>query len=202
MRTGEPYGSGGSLLISRRELATRIDELAADISSRYASQERPLVCISVLKGATFFLADLIRALSIDVAVDFMSISSYAASGPDSGVVRIIKDVDEDIAGRDVLLVENIVDTGLTLTYLRRTLLARQPRSVATVTLLDKSARRIVPVPIEYAGFEIPDVFVIGYGLDHQALYRNVPDIFEVPDIAALRKDPALLVTSLFGSQRD
>lgn len=190
------------MLISRRELATRIDELAADISSRYAGQEQPLVCISVLKGATFFLADLIRALSIDVAVDFMSISSYAASGPDSGVVRIIKDVDEDIAGRDVLLVEDIVDTGLTLTYLRRTLLARQPRSVATVTLLDKSARRIVPVPIEYAGFEIPDVFVIGYGLDHQALYRNVPDIFEVADIAALTKDPALLVTSLFGSQRD
>ena len=200
-RTDAGSGDAAALLISRAELAARIRALGVEISDRYRVQEKPLVCIGILKGSTLFLADLMRTLSIEVDVDFMSISSYAASGSRSGVVRIIKDIDTDIAARDVLVVEDIVDTGLTLTYLRRALLAREPKSLATVTLLDKSVRRIVPVPIEYTGFEIPDVFVIGYGLDHQALYRNVPEVLEVRDMAALIRDPAVLVEHLFGSQR-
>jgi hypoxanthine phosphoribosyltransferase len=152
--------------------------------------------VGVLKGSAFFLADLIRAMSLDVAVDFMSISAYSA-GAQSGVVKIVKDLDENLAGRDVLIVEDIVDTGLTLNYLRRTLGDRAPRSLRAITLLDKLARRIVPVDLEYAGFEIPDVFVIGYGLDFQGLYRNLSDILAVRDLARLSNNPAMLVPDLF-----
>ncbi|MDQ3952994.1 MAG: hypoxanthine phosphoribosyltransferase [Actinomycetota bacterium] len=185
------------VLIESSDLARRTDELAAELSSAYASAERPPVLVGVLKGSVLFLADLVRAMTIDVEVDFMSISSYSAGGAQSGVVRIVKDLDSDVHGRDVVIVEDIVDTGLTLNYLRRNLGARSPRSLRAVTLLDKSVRRIVPVPLEHRGFDIPDVFVVGYGLDFQALYRNVRDLLSVPDLPRLANEPRLLVAPLW-----
>jgi hypoxanthine phosphoribosyltransferase len=190
-------GAPAEVLVSAAELRGRVTDLAAQVTDDYSSAARPLVAISVLKGATLFLADLLRRMPLDIEVDFMSISSYAESGAQSGVVKIVKDLECDISDRDVLIVEDIVDTGLTLNYLRRTLLEREPASLRTVTLLDKAARRIVPVELEYAGFEIPDVFVVGYGLDFQGRYRNAPDILAVRDLARLANDPLLLVDSLF-----
>ena len=185
------------VLIDAARLRARIGELAGELADAYAGAERPPVLVGVLKGSVLFLADLVRALAIDVEVDFMSISSYSAGGAQSGVVRIVKDLDSDVHGRDVVIVEDIVDTGLTLNYLRRNLGARSPRSLRAVTLLDKSVRRIVPVPLEHRGFDIPDVFVVGYGLDFQALYRNVRDLLSVPDLARLANDPRLLVAPLW-----
>ncbi|MDQ3986607.1 MAG: hypoxanthine phosphoribosyltransferase [Actinomycetota bacterium] len=183
------------VLITRAQLSRRIDELGHEIGDSLAASPGPPLLVSVLKGATMFLADLFRAIPCDVAVDFMSISSYGSG--QTGVVRILKDLDTSVTGRDVLIVEDIVDTGLTLNYLRRTLSQRAPRSVTTVTLLDKVARRIVPVDVEYRGFEIPDVFVVGYGLDFQGLYRNLPCILAVQDLAKLANRPALLAEGLF-----
>ncbi|MDQ3964649.1 MAG: hypoxanthine phosphoribosyltransferase [Actinomycetota bacterium] len=182
-------------LISQSDLRTRVPQLAGEISAHY-SDSVPIL-ISVLKGSALFLADLARAIAIEVEIDFMSISSYQSSGAQSGVVKIVKDLESDISGRDVLIVEDIVDTGLTLNYLRRTLEEREPASLRAVTLLDKSARRIVPVPLEWSGFEIPDVFVVGYGLDFQGRYRNVPDLLAVKDLARLANNPLLLVPTLF-----
>jgi hypoxanthine phosphoribosyltransferase len=190
--TAEPIAE---VLIDSTRLEARIRELAAELDEELKGDEPP-VLVGILKGSTLFLADLVRCLSVDVIVDFMSISSYSSGG--SGVVRIIKDLDEDVAGKDVVVVEDIVDTGLTLNYLRRTLEARGARSLRTVTLLDKAARRIVPVPVEHVGFEIPDVFVVGYGLDFQGRYRNLSDILAVKDIARLANDPAALVATTFG----
>ena len=189
-------GRPARVLIPAAELGQRVEELAAGLDEAYADASEPVLLVSVLKGSTFFLADLARALRSDVAMDFMSISSYSA-GSQSGVVRIIKDLEENVTGRDILIVEDIVDTGLTLNYLRRTLGDRSPRSLRAVTLLDKKARRIVPVELEYSGFEIPDVFVIGYGLDFQGLYRNLPDILAVDDLPRLANDPAMLSPVLF-----
>jgi hypoxanthine phosphoribosyltransferase len=185
------------LLIDRSDLQTRIAELAAELEPIYRSTPEPPLFIGVLKGSTMFLADLVRTLQIDLALDFISISSYSDSGTHSGVVRILKDLETNAASRDVVLVEDIVDTGLTLTYLRRTLQERGVRSFRTVSLLDKAARRIVPVELEHRGFEIPDVFVVGYGLDFQGLYRNIPDILAVRDIARLANEPRLLVEPLW-----
>jgi hypoxanthine phosphoribosyltransferase len=185
------------LMIPAAELARRVDELGAELVEVYGNAPEPPIFVGVLKGSALFFADLVRAARIDVAVDFMSISSYSAAAPHSGVVRIVKDLDQSVAGRDVLIVEDIVDTGLTLTYLRRTLMGRSPRSLRTVTLLDKSARRILPVELEHTGFEIPDVFVVGYGLDFQGRYRNVPDLLSVEDLPRLANDPLLLVAGLF-----
>ena len=190
-------GRATDVLIAPLELDARVRALASQIADEYVRSERPPILVGVLKGSTLFLADLVRALPIDVELDFMSISSYPDARGQSGVVRILKDLDCDITDRDVLLVEDIVDTGLTLTYLRRTLGERRPRSLRTVALLDKLARRIVPVPLEYSGFEIPDVFVIGYGLDFQGRYRNISQILAVQDVARLANDPLLLVGSLF-----
>lgn len=181
------------LLIDRASIARRIAELGAELAGLFAD-EQPPVLVGVLKGSAMFLADLIRAMDIDVVVDFMSISSYSQSG----VVRIVKDLDEDVRGRDVVIVEDIVDTGLTLNYLRKTLTQREPDSLRAVTLLDKTARRIIPVPLEFSAFEIPDVFVVGYGLDFQGLYRNAADILAVRDLARLANDPRLMVAQLFG----
>jgi hypoxanthine phosphoribosyltransferase len=141
------------------------------------------------------MSDLVRTMERTVAVDFLSISAYA--GGRGGVVRIVKDLDQSVEGRDIVIVEDIVDTGLTLNYLRQTLEGRGARSLRTVSLLDKAARRIIPVTVEMVGFEIPDVFVLGYGLDFQGLYRNVPYILAVKDIARLANDPTALVDGLF-----
>jgi len=184
-------------LVTRDELRGRITELAAELQAAFP-HDRPAVAVSILKGSTLFLADLARAMDAPLEIDFMAISSYAGSQGGSGVVRIVKDLDTDITDRDVLIVEDIVDTGFTLTYLRRTLAERGPRSLRTVTLLDKAARRIVPVPLEHKGFEIPDVFVLGYGMDFQGKYRNVPEVLAVKDVARLANDPLILAGGLFG----
>lgn len=185
------------VLIAEEELSARIGALAAELAEVYRDNPEPPVFVGVLKGSVLFLADLLRALPIHAEVDFMSISSYGGGGAPSGVVRIEKDLDRDVAGRDVVIVEDIVDTGLTLNYLRRNLTAREPRSVRAVTLLDKSVRRIVPVALEHRGFDIPDVFVVGYGLDFQSLYRNVRSVLSVPDLPRLANDPRLLVAPLW-----
>ncbi|HYO60704.1 MAG TPA: hypoxanthine phosphoribosyltransferase [Actinomycetota bacterium] len=187
------------VLIDAARLRRRIDELAQELADACAEAERPPVFVGVLKGSVLFMSDLVRACRFDVEVDFMSISSYSAGGAQSGVVRIVKDLDADVHNRDVVIVEDIVDTGLTLNYLRRNLGARSPRSLRAVTLLDKSVRRIVPVPLEHRGFDIPDVFVVGYGLDFQALYRNVGELLSVPDLPRLANDPRLLVAPLWGA---
>lgn len=184
-------------LISAPRLRARIEELGAEIARLYGDDDS-LVLIGVLKGSTFFMADLVRATPIDVTIDFMSISNYSDLGAQPGVVRILKDVEQNLSGRDVLLVEDIVDTGLTLAYLRKVIGGRGARSVRTVSLLDRATRRIVPVPLEMRGFEIPDVFVVGYGLDFHGIYRNLPQIFAVDDLNHLVADPTSLVAPLFG----
>jgi hypoxanthine phosphoribosyltransferase len=161
-------------LIGAEELQARIDVLAAEISRDYAGR-RP-VLIGVLKGAVFFMADLARRLTCDVEMDFMAISSYGSSTDSSGVVRILKDLDMNIEGRDVLVVEDIIDSGLTLKYLTKNLSSRRPASLEIVTLLDKPGRRQVDLGCRYTGFHIGNEFVVGYGLDFAELYRNLPYI--------------------------
>jgi hypoxanthine phosphoribosyltransferase len=161
----------GETLVAEDDLHRRIAELGAEINRDYA--DRDLVMIGVLKGAVLFLADLMRELEIPCEVDFMAVSSYGSATDSSGVVRILKDLDASIAGRDVLLVEDIVDSGLTLHYLLKNLRAREPRSLEVCALLTKPERRRVDLPIRYVGFEIPNRFAIGYGLDHAQRYRNL-----------------------------
>ena len=162
----------GEILIGEEELQARIGELGVEISNDYAG--RDLLLIGVLKGAVFFLADLMRELTVPCEIDFMAISSYGAGTDSSGVVRILKDLDINISGREVLVVEDIIDSGLTLSYLMRSLKARKPSSVEICALLTKPERREVEVPVRYTGFEIPNKFVIGYGLDFDERYRNLP----------------------------
>ncbi|HZO51006.1 MAG TPA: hypoxanthine phosphoribosyltransferase [Gaiellaceae bacterium] len=166
--------SVGEVLIEEGALQARIDELGAEISTDYAG--RDLLLVGVLKGAVFFMADLMRRLTIPCEIDFMAISSYGDGTDSSGVVRILKDLDESISGRDVLVVEDIIDSGLTLSYLRRSLLARKPATLEICALLTKPERREIDVPVRYVGFEIPNRFVIGYGLDYGERYRNLPYI--------------------------
>jgi hypoxanthine phosphoribosyltransferase len=162
----------GEILIEQEPLQARIAELGAEISSEYDG--RDLLLVGVLKGAVFFMADLMRELSIPCEIDFMAISSYGAATDSSGVVRILKDLDTNIAGRDVLVVEDIIDSGLTLSYLMRSLKARKPASLEICALLTKPERREIDVPVKFVGFEIPNKFVIGYGLDFAERYRNLP----------------------------
>jgi hypoxanthine phosphoribosyltransferase len=162
----------GEILVQQDELAHRVDVLGEQISRDYAG--RSLLLVGVLKGAMFFLSDLMRRLDVDCEVDFMAVASYGSSTDSSGVVRILKDLDAPIQGRDVLIIEDIVDSGLTLSYLLRTLKAREPATVEVCALLEKPERRKVDLPIRYTGFEIPNKFVIGYGLDHAERYRNLP----------------------------
>jgi hypoxanthine phosphoribosyltransferase len=162
----------GEILVQRDELEHRVRELAKEVSRDYADRE--LLLVGVLKGAVFFLSDLMRHLDVDCEVDFMAVSSYGSSTDSSGVVRILKDLDISIEGRHVLIVEDIVDSGLTLSYLLRTLKARNPASLEVCALLTKPERRKVELPIRYVGFEIPNRFAIGYGLDHAERYRNLP----------------------------
>jgi hypoxanthine phosphoribosyltransferase len=165
-------GEIGDILVPAEDLSRRVRELAAEVSRDYAGKD--LVLIGVLKGAVFFLSDLMRALEIPVEVDFMAVASYGSATKSSGVVRILKDLDAAIDGRDVLIVEDIVDSGLTLQYLLRNLAGRNPRSLEVCALLIKPERRKVDLETRYVGFEIPDRFAIGYGLDHGERYRNLP----------------------------
>jgi hypoxanthine phosphoribosyltransferase len=161
----------GEILVREEQLSTRVRELGADISRDY--EGRDLLLIGVLKGAVPFLADLMRELTVPCEVDFMAVSSYGSSTDSSGVVRILKDLDASIEDRDVLVVEDIIDSGLTLHYLMKNLRARSPRSLEVCALLTKPERRRVELPIRYVGFEIPNRFAIGYGLDHAQRYRNL-----------------------------
>jgi hypoxanthine phosphoribosyltransferase len=171
----------GEILVQADELQHRIKEMAADISRDYKG--RDLLLIGVLKGAVFFLADLMRHLDVPCEVDFMAVSSYGSSTDSSGVVRILKDLDAPLEGRNVLIVEDIVDSGLTLQYLMRTLEARSPASIEVCALLTKPERRKVDTPARYVGFEIPDKFAIGYGLDYDERYRNLPYVATLTGIA-------------------
>ena len=162
------------VLLTREEIQKRITELGAEISRDYAGQDLLLIC--VLKGAVIFLADLMRQISVPVEIDLMAVSSFRAATVSSGVVRILKDLDVSIENRHCLIVEDIIDTGLTLKYLEENLNSRQPASLKIVTLLDKPERRQVEIAPDYCGFQIPDEFVVGYGLDFDEKYRSLPDI--------------------------
>jgi hypoxanthine phosphoribosyltransferase len=160
------------VLVTAEALGTRVGELGRRIGEDYAG--RTPVLVGVLKGAVVFLADLMRAVPGPLECDFIAVSSYGASTRSSGIVRLTKDLSASIEARDVIVVEDIVDTGRTLAYLLRNLETRQPRSLRVCALLDKASRREVPVPLDYVGFSVPDEFVVGYGLDHAGLYRNLP----------------------------
>jgi hypoxanthine phosphoribosyltransferase len=162
----------GEVLIDEDRLQERIRELGREVSLDYVGRE--LLLIGVLKGAVFFMADLMRSIAVPCEIDFMAISSYGASTDSSGIVRILKDLDINIEGRDVLIVEDIIDSGLTLSYLLRNLESREPASLEVCALLTKPERREIDVPVRYVGFEIPNKFVIGYGLDFAERYRNLP----------------------------
>ncbi|HHW71044.1 MAG TPA: hypoxanthine phosphoribosyltransferase [Clostridiales bacterium] len=171
----------GEILIDEETLIKRVKELGAEITEDYRGKN--LILIGILKGAVIFMSDLSKEIKLPLAMDFMAVSSYGASTHSSGVVRILKDLDAEIEGKDVLIVEDIVDTGLTLHYLQSNLLSRKPNSLKICCCLDKPSRRKVPVDIDYVGFEIPDEYVVGYGLDYNERYRNLPYISILnPDI--------------------
>ena len=183
-----------SVLFGREEIRRRIEEVGRSITGDY--EGRAPVMISVLKGGSVFLGDLIREVSLPLSIDYMSISRYGGAAESMGRVRIVKDLDADIGDREVIIVEDIVDTGLTLGYLISVLESRNPASIQVCALLDKSARRIAPLEIRYRGFECPDVYVVGYGLDYQERYRNIPDLLAVQDFAALETNPDVLLPYL------
>jgi hypoxanthine phosphoribosyltransferase len=168
------------VLISRDELKAKTEELARRISEDYEGKD--LLLVGVLKGGFMFLSDLCRAITIPVSIDFISVSSYGNSTVSSGVVRILKDIDYDITGKHVLIVEDLIDTGLTLTYLKDLFAAKHCASVKVCTILDKPSRRKVQLEVDYQGIIIPDKFVIGYGLDYAEKYRNLPDVCIVEEI--------------------
>jgi hypoxanthine phosphoribosyltransferase len=169
-------GDVEEVLIPAPRIAERLDELAREVDRDYAGRDGDLLLVGVLRGAIFTLTDLARRLTVPCAIDFMACSSYGSSTTSSGIVRILKDLDTEIEGRDVLLVEDIVDTGLTLDYLLKNLRSRNPASVEVLSLLTKPSRREVDLPVRYVGFEVPDVFVVGYGLDYAERYRGIPHI--------------------------
>lgn len=179
------------VLLDAGDLDEIIGRLAAEISARF---DDGVVLAAVLRGSVPFLADLARALTIHPVLDFIAITAYS---PGSGRVRLLKDLDIDISGRDVVIVEDIVDTGLTSAFLRAELARRAPRSVSICTLLDRPARRVVPVDLEFVGREIPDEFVVGFGLDHEGRYRNL-NLVAVADPELLRADPDAYVAALYG----
>ena len=162
------------VLITREQIAQKVAEIAGHISRDFAGE--PVVLIGVLKGATIFLADLARQIRLEATFDFISVSSYENARQQSGEVKLIKDTDQSMEGKNIILVEDILDTGLTLAYLRTLLLARRPKSLKIAALLDKVRRRLQPVHADYIGFKIPDEFVVGYGLDFAERYRNLPDV--------------------------
>lgn len=180
------------VLLDAASIAEIVARLAGELSSRF---DDGLVLAAVLRGSVPFLADLARSMTIHPILDFIAISAYT---PGSGRVRMLKDLDTDITGRDVVIVEDIVDTGLTSAFLRGELARRSPSSVSICTLLDRPARRVVPVELEFVGLEIPDKFVIGFGLDHEGRYRNLR-LVATADPEVLRKDPDAYVEALYGS---
>jgi hypoxanthine phosphoribosyltransferase len=179
------------VLLRGTEIRDRVAEIGAEIS---AAHPDGVVLVAVLKGSVPFLADIVRAITAPVEVDFMAVSTYGGSG---GRVRIVKDLDTDIGGRNVVLVEDVVDTGLSLTYLVSALARRHPKAVEICALLDKDARRIVPVDVRWTGFHVDADFVVGYGLDYEGRYRNL-DFVAAADLAALRSDPDAYVPDLYG----
>ncbi|MFH0931870.1 MAG: hypoxanthine phosphoribosyltransferase [Candidatus Zixiibacteriota bacterium] len=170
-------GKDVKIIIPKRELKKRVKELGAKISKDYAGKE--LILIGILKGSFIFLADLIRQIKIPHEVDFIAVASYGQEIEGSGAVRLIKDLSANIEGKNVIIIEDIVDTGLTLNFIRKNLLLRNPKSLEIVTLLDRKERRKVQVPIKYVGFAVPNEFVVGYGLDLGERYRNLPYIAKV-----------------------
>ena len=162
------------VLLTREQIARKVAELGERITQDFAGES--LVLIGVLKGATIFLADLARQIKLDVTFDFIAVSSYGNSKQQSGEVKLMKDVDHSMEGKNIILVEDILDTGLTLTYLKNLLLGHQPKAVRIAALLDKVSRRTQPIHVDYVGFEIPDEFVVGYGLDFAERYRNLPEV--------------------------
>jgi len=182
-----------NVLFGAEDIRDRVRDIASAITQDY--EGRSPILVGVLKGSSLFLSDLIRDIQLPVRIDFMSISSFDGGAEKSGRVRIVKDIDQDIGNQDVILVEDIVDTGLTASYLLSTLQSRAPRSLEVCTLLDKSVRRIAPLQIRYRGFDCPDRFVIGYGLDLQEMFRNLPDILAVEDLAGLAANPSLVSMS-------
>ena len=186
------------VLHSEEAIAKRVAEMGAQITAEYAPQSKQsdVVVIGVLKGSVIFLADLVRHIGVPIYVDFIGISSYGDATVSSGVVQITQDLSRPIEGKHVIVVEDIVDTGLTLSYLISVLDSREPASVEVCALLDKSVRRIVPLELRYRGFDCPDEFVVGYGLDFEERFRNVPDILAVHDMDALRADPDVLLSFL------
>lgn len=170
------------VLIPSDQIADRVRVLGEQIGRDYAGQD--LMMVGILKGAVIFMSDLVRCIpsNVRVTMDFMAVSSYGDSTKTSGIVRIVKDLDSSIKGKNVLLVEDIVDTGLTLSYLIRLMREREPKSLRVCSLLDKEERRTVEVPVEYRGFRIPDTFVVGYGLDYSGLWRNYPEIHTVEPV--------------------
>jgi hypoxanthine phosphoribosyltransferase len=172
MKTADLEADIGEILLTENQIQTRVAELGSQISADYHG--RPITLVSVLKGSLPFMADLMRSLTIPLRIDLMEVSSYGGSTTESsGLVRILKDLSASIEGDDVLIVEDIIDTGLTLNYLLRYLRGKKPASIRICTLLDKPARRLVEIPVDYTGFTIPDQFVVGYGLDYGELYRNL-----------------------------
>jgi len=168
------HPDGEKILLAENEIKTRVAELGSCISRDYAGKE--ILVVGILKGAIVFLTDLIRSITIPAYLDFVAVSSYGSSTSSSGVVRILKDLDQSIEDRHVLIVEDIVDTGLTLNYLVENLKSRRPASLKICALLDKPSRRIIPVEVHYCGFSVPDEFLVGYGLDYNECYRNLPYI--------------------------
>jgi len=179
-----------SVLFGREDIRRRVEELGRTITGEYVGREPVLV--SVLTGGAVFLADLIRSIDLALETHFMAISRYAGAEESHGRVQILLDVDVDLSARDVILVEDIVDTGMTARYLLSVLNARRPASLEICALLDRSVRRIVPLEPRYVGFDCPDAFVVGYGLDFMDRYRSLPDILRVDDLPALRSDPDAL----------
>lgn len=173
----------GSVLISEADIVGKVAELGKIIGEDYKGED--LVVVGILRGAAIFMADLVRNIDerVNVSMDFMSVSSYGASTTSSGVVRINKDLDNVIKDKHVLIVEDIVDTGLTLSYLKRVLLEREPRSLALCSLLDKKERRVADISVDYVGFDIPDIFVVGYGLDCAERWRNLRSVYSVDVLA-------------------
>jgi hypoxanthine phosphoribosyltransferase len=165
------------ILVSKDQLLQRVRELGAEISRDYEGRE--LVLIGILKGGAVFMSDLMREITIPVGIDYMSVSSYGASSTSSGVITIKKDIDTDIRGKHVLLVEDLIDTGLTLQHLKQLFALREAASVRICTILSKPSRRLVEVPVEYCGIDIPDEFVVGYGLDYAEQFRNLPEVWIV-----------------------